>query len=640
MESQNIFSPEDNMEEKVVPNSSDTNLEVKGETEAKTELEPETAELSSPVEEMPQESVDEGSTVESESTASEHLTREQIVERIKELLEMPMEEVKDKIEGLKQSYYKQRKNEIEEAHRVYEGKPEEERGNFQIPFDSLEETLKTLLNLFKEKKTAYLEMLEKEKAENLARKQAIIEEIKKYLQDPDNIGKYYNEFKEKQQEFKEIVNVPASAVSELWKTFQKNCEDFYDLLKIHKELRDYDFKKNLEQKTSLCEQAEALADVPDVLEAFKTLQRLHEEWRGIGPVAKELREEIWTRFKNASTVINKRHQEYFETIKVKEHANEEAKTALCEEIEAIDLSSLQSFSAWEEKTKEVLGLQERWKATGFASRKMNTQLFERFRKSCDLFFTRKAEYYKSVKENMSANLEKKKALCEEAEALKDSTDWRMVSDRLIEIQKEWRTIGAVPRKYSAAIWKRFSEACDHLFELRKQEFSSKKGAEQENLAAKQAVVEKIKAIDEALDKEEGLTQLRALMAEWTAIGHVPFKEKDKLRKQYQEALDAHFKRWNIKDVRSRLDMYSNTVEELASSDQAQNKLFRERERLMRAYEGIKSDLQTYQNNMGFLNVSSKSGNKMVEELERKIEKLKNDMQLMAQKIELIDEKLK
>ncbi|MCD7710498.1 MAG: DUF349 domain-containing protein [Porphyromonadaceae bacterium] len=627
------------MEEKVVPNSSDTNLEVKGETEAKTELEPETAELSSPVEEMPQESVDEGLTEESESTAAEHLTREQIVERIKELLEMPMEEVKDKIEGLKQSYYKQRKNEIEEAHRAYEGKPEEERGNFQIPFDSLEETLKTLLNLFKEKKTAYLEMLEKEKTENLARKQAILDEIKKYLQDPDNIGKYYNEFKEKQQEFKEIVNVPASAVSELWKTFQKNCEDFYDLLKIHKELRDYDFKKNFEQKTSLCEQAEALADIPDVLEAFKTLQRLHEEWRGIGPVAKEMREEIWTRFKNASTVINKRHQEYFETIKAKEHANEEAKTALCEEIEAIDLSSLQSFSAWEERTKEVLGLQERWKATGFASRKINTQLFERFRKSCDLFFTHKAEYYKSVKENMSANLEKKKALCEEAEALKDSTDWRTVSDRLIEIQKEWRTIGAVPRKYSDAIWKRFTEACDHFFERRKQEFSSKKGAEQENLAAKQAVVEKIKAIDETLDKEEGLTQLRALMAEWTAIGHVPFKEKDKLRKQYQEALDAHFKRWNIKDVRSRLDMYSNTVEELASSDQAQNKLFRERERLMRAYEGIKSDLQTYQNNMGFLNVSSKSGNKMVEELERKIEKLKNDMQLMAQKIGLIDEKL-
>lgn len=628
MEPQDILSSEDSVLGKNTTNTTDNNVITDNAVSSSAD---------SP------ESVCETTPSDSESVRSDSVSgicsREQVIERIKVLLEMPVEEVKDEIDTLKQLYYKQRKNEIEEAHRKYDEKTDGEKGEFQIPFDSLEDTLKSLLNVFNEKKAAYIVALEKEKEENLTRKHAILEEIKGYLQDPDNIGKYYNDFKEKQQAFKEIVNVPASAVSELWKNFQTYSENFYDLLKIHKELRDYDFKKNLEQKISLCEQAEALAENTDILDAFKTLQSLHEEWRGIGPVAKEMREEIWNRFKEASTVINKRHQQYFETIKATEQANEQSKIALCEEIEAIDLSSLQSFSAWEEKTKSVLDMQERWKAVGFASRKVNTQLFERFRKSCDLFFSRKADYYKSVKDTMSVNLEKKRALCEQAEALKESTDWRAVSDKLTQLQKEWRTIGAVPRKYSDAVWKRFTEACDYFFERKKQEFASKRSEEQDNLVAKQAVIEKLNAIDEALDKNEGLTQVRALMAEWAAIGHVPFKEKDKLRKQYQTALDSHFKRWNMKETRNRLDAFSNTVEELASSDQAQNKLYRERERLMRVYEGLKNNLQTYQNNMGFLNVSSKSGNKMIEDLERKIEKLKDDMQLVAQKIGLIDEKL-
>ena len=631
MEPQDILSSEDSVQRKNMSNTADNNVVTDSEMNAVS------SSVDSP--EVVCEAAPSDSEVVRADSVSGIYSREQIIERIKALLEMPVEEVKDEIDALKQLYYKQRKNEIEEAHRKYDEKTDGEKGEFQIPFDSLEDTLKGLLNVFKEKKAAYIEAIEKEKEENLARKHAILDEIKGYLQDPDNIGKYYNDFKERQQAFKEIVNVPASAVSELWKNFQTYSENFYDLLKIHKELRDYDFKKNLEQKISLCEQAEALAENTDILDAFKTLQSLHEEWRGIGPVAKEMREEIWNRFKEASTVINKRHQQYFETIKATEQANEQSKIALCEEIEAIDLSSLQSFSAWDEMTKKVLDMQERWKAVGFASRKVNAQLFKRFRKSCDLFFSRKADYYKSVKDTMSVNLEKKRALCEQAEALKESTDWRAVSDKLTQLQKEWRTIGAVPRKYSDTVWKRFTEACDYFFERKKQEFASKRSEEQDNLSAKQAVIEKLNAIDETLDKNEGLVQVRALMAEWAAIGHVPFKEKDKLRKQYQTALDSHFKRWNMKETRNRLDAFSNTVEELASSDQAQNKLYRERERLMRAYEGLKNNLQTYQNNMGFLNVSSKSGNKMIEDLERKIEKLKDDMQLIAQKIGLIDEKL-
>ena len=631
MEPQDILSSEDSVQRKNMSNTADNNVVTDSEMNAVS------SSVDSP--EVVCEAAPSDSEVVRADSVSGIYSREQIIERIKALLEMPVEEVKDEIDALKQLYYKQRKNEIEEAHRKYDEKTDGEKGEFQIPFDSLEDTLKGLLNVFKEKKAAYIEAIEKEKEENLARKHAILDEIKGYLQDPDNIGKYYNDFKERQQAFKEIVNVPASAVSELWKNFQTYSENFYDLLKIHKELRDYDFKKNLEQKISLCEQAEALAENTDILDAFKTLQSLHEEWRGIGPVAKEMREEIWNRFKEASTVINKRHQQYFETIKATEQANEQSKIALCEEIEAIDLSSLQSFSAWDEMTKKVLDMQERWKAVGFASRKVNAQLFERFRKSCDLFFSRKADYYKSVKDTMSVNLEKKRALCEQAEALKESTDWRAVSDKLTQLQKEWRTIGAVPRKYSDTVWKRFTEACDYFFERKKQEFASKRSEEQDNLSAKQAVIEKLNAIDETLDKNEGLVQVRALMAEWAAIGHVPFKEKDKLRKQYQTALDSHFKRWNMKETRNRLDAFSNTVEELASSAQAQNKLYRERERLVRAYEGLKNNLQTYQNNMGFLNVSSKSGNKMIEDLERKIEKLKDDMQLIAQKIGLIDEKL-
>ena len=622
MESQNILSSEEDIQGKKTSDVAEPQATVISSDEA-----------------IPTSVVEQNADGKKCEAEAHNYTREQIVEQIKTLLERPVEEVKDEIDALKQQYYKLRKNEIEEAHRAYNEKPEEERGEFQIPFDTFEETLKALLIVYKEKKAAFLENQEKEKQQNLERKQAILEEIKGYLQEADNIGKYYNDFKERQQEFKEIVNVPASAVSELWKTFQTYSENFYDLLKIHKELRDYDFKKNLEQKTALCEQAEALANNPDVLEAFKTLQTLHEEWRGIGPVAKEMREEIWNRFKEASTVINKRHQQHFEEIKAAEQAAEQAKTALCEEIEAIDLDALQSFSAWDEKTKIVLDMQERWKVAGFASRKVNTQLFERFRKSCDQFFARKAEYYKKAKDTMSENLEKKRALCEQAEALKESTDWRAASEKLTQLQKEWRTIGAVPRKYSDAIWKRFTEACDYFFERKKQEFASKKNEEHDNLVAKQAVIEKLNAIDESLDKSAGLAQVRALMSEWAAIGHVPFKEKDKLRKQYQEALDVHFKRWNMKEARSRLNAFSNTVEELASSDQAQNKLYRERERLMRTYESMKSNLQTYQNNIGFLTVSSKSGNKMVEELERKIEKLKEDMQLIVQKIELIDEKM-
>ena len=566
------------------------------------------------------------------------LSREEIVARVKELVDQPVESVKDEIDSLKQNYYKLRKNEVEEARRKFEEETGDTSGFTPEP-DECEETLKGLLNVFKEKKAKLLEQQEKVKEENLLRKKSILEEIKKITEDSDNINKHYNDFQQLQQAFKEITDVPASAVNELWKNYQLYVEHFYDLLKINKELRDYDFKKNLDLKLAICESAEALAKNDDVVAAFKSLQTLHDEWRAIGPVAKELREDLWNRFKAASTVINKAHQQHFEILKADEQKNEAAKIAICEEIEAIDMTALKSFSACDEKTKDIIALQERWKGIGFASRKVNNALFERFRKTCDEFFKQKAEYFKRVKDEMSLNLEKKKALCEKAEALKDSTDWKNTTDQMIAIQKEWKTIGPVAKKYSDAVWTRFIAACDYFFEQKNKQTASVRQVEQENLLLKKAVIEKLNALDEAMAPSEAVALVKTLMAEWNQIGHVPFKEKDKIYKSYQAALDKHFKRLNMNEIKNRLNSFTSAVQQMASSDQAQNKLYRERERLMRSYEHVKAELQTYENNMGFLNISSKSGGGMLKEMERKMQKLKDEMQLIAQKIELIDENL-
>ena len=567
------------------------------------------------------------------------LTRQEIVDQIKSLVQRPVDEVKDEIDSLKQSYYKLRKAEIEAARKQFEENKDVEDEVFTPEADELEEILKSLLNTFKEKKAAFAEEQERIKEVNLVRKKEILDEIKALTEDSDNINKRYNDFQQLQQSFKEITNIPASAVNDLWKSYQLYVERFYDLLKINKELRDYDFKENLDQKIALCEAAEALSENEDIIGAFKSLQALHEEWKGIGPVAKELRDELWNRFKAASSVINKRHQQHFESLKEGEQKNEEAKTALCVEIESINTDDLKSFNAWDEKTKEIIALQEQWKTIGFASRKVNNQLFERFRKSCDEFFRKKAEYFKAVKDEMARNLEKKKALCEKAEALKESTEWKSTTDTLIAIQKEWKTIGPVAKKYSDAVWKRFISACDYFFEQKAKQTSSQRQVELENLNQKKEIIAKLNAIDENMETAEATARVRELMAEWNKIGFVPFKEKDKIYKEYQSVLDKHFTRLNMQENRNRLMSYTSTVQQLASSDQAQNKLYREREKLVHNYERLKAELHTYENNMGFLNISSKSGNSMLKEMERKMQQLKDQMQLIIQKIELIDENL-
>lgn len=565
-------------------------------------------------------------------------SRQEIIERLRSIVEAPIEEVKDEVETLKQNYYKTKRAEVEAAYKIHieNGLPEAE---FVPEHDDLEETLKELLATFRERKAVYLQEQEKLREENLARKNALLDELKSIIENTDEIGKQYQRVQQIQQEFKAITDIPAQAVSDVWKAYQTYVEQFYDLLKINKELRDYDFKKNLEQKEALCKSAEELADVEDVVAAFKQLQALHNEWREIGPVAKELRDEVWNRFKDASTVINKRHQAFFETRKETETQNETAKLALCEEIEQTiaDLADVSSYNVWDEKTKAILAMQERWKAIGFASRKSNTALFERFRQSCDAFFAAKAEYFKNTKESMNLNLEKKRALCEKAEAMKDSTDWKATGDAFVALQKEWKQIGPVAKKYSDVVWKRFNEACDYFFEQKKKAQSSNREIENANLQAKREVIARIVAIDESVDDETARNTVREAVAQWNAIGHVPFREKDKLYKEYQAALDAVYGRLNKNRNRNRMANYNNSLQQLAEG--SSDRLYREREKLLRSYEMKKNEIQTYENNKGFLSLSSSRAESLVQELDRKIKKLHEDMELILEKISLIDEKL-
>lgn len=570
-----------------------------------------------------------------ENTAGK-LTKEEILNRLQALVDAPIETVRGEVESLKQAYYKIRRNEVDELRKAFVEQGGDEK-DFTAPEDTQENFLKELLGSYKEKKAAYLAEEEKQKAENYEIKLQLIEQLKMLCESQDDFNKLYNEFKDIQQKWKEIKLVPEEHANELWKEYQTYSEAFYDLIKINNQFRDYDFKKNLELKTALCEAVEKLQDEKDIISAFHQLQKLHQQWREIGPVAKELREELWDRFKAASTVINKRHQQHFENLKAKEQENLVAKTVICEEIEGIDYAALQTFKDWDEKNNEVLALQQKWRTIGFTPKKHNTKIFERFRAACDVFFTKKTEFYKSIKAEMEKNLEKKRALCEKAEALKDSTDWKGTTEKMIALQKEWKTIGQVTRRHSDSIWKRFITACDYFFDNKNKNVSSQKSEEQTNLEAKKALIEKVKTMDESLDTEEAITMLKEWIAEWNEIGHVPFKEKDKVYKAFHEAVDAQFDRLKVDQRDRRMKSYRNNVSEMAGK--GKGKLYSERDRLMRTYERMKNDLQTYENNIGFLTISSKGGSGLVKEIERKIEKLKAEMELTVKKIEAIDENL-
>ena len=611
----------------------DTNLpekQVELEEEKKTVEVSETATAETPAEEQAMES-----TV--ETAPAQKLTKEEVIARLKDIASDVESVTKAEIDGLKQTFYKLHNAEQEAARKKFAeagGAPED-----YVPTpDPLEEEMKNAMSVIKNKRNELAAEVEKQKEMNLQVKLSIIEELKDLLESPEDANKNYTEFKRLQQQWNEVKLVPQASVNELWKNYQLYVEKFYDLLKLNNEFREYDFKKNLEIKTHLCEAAEKLAEETDVVSAFHQLQKLHQEFRETGPVAKELREEIWARFKAASTAVNRRHQQHFDALKEAEQQNLDQKTVICEIIEGIDYNELTNFAAWDAKTQEIIALQNKWKTIGYAPQKMNVKIFERFRAACDAFFNKKAEFFKTVKENMNENLEKKRALCEKAEALKDSTDWKATADTLVKLQKEWKTIGPVAKKHSDVIWKRFITACDYFFEQKNKNVSSQKSVEQTNLAAKKTLIEKINTIDEA-DHDEALATLKGYMTEWNAIGHVPFKEKDKIYKEYHEAVDKQFDRLKVDQNDRKMQTFRNSLSDMSNGERGKGKLYGEREKLMRMYERMKNELQTYENNIGFLSISSKGGGGLLKEMERKIDKLKDEMALIIKKIDAIDENL-
>lgn len=559
-------------------------------------------------------------------------TKAEVVERIKEIAHAEEIPQKDEVDYLKTVFYKLHFAEREADMKAYldaGGDP----AAYQVKPDENENAFKAEMTIIKERRAKQFEEQEKLKQENLKKKLDIIEKIKNMATSPEEANKSYQEFKQLQQEWKEIKMVPAENANELWRNYQLYVEQFYDLLKLNSEAREYDFKKNLEIKTKLCEAAEKLADEDDVISAFHQLQELHQEYRESGPVAKELREGIWARFKAASTVINKKHQQHFEDIRAKEEDNLNKKTELCEKVEAIAKEENKTSADWENHTKQIIEIQTEWKTIGFAPQKMNVKIFERFRAACDDFFGRKSAYFTQMKKEFTENAEKKKALVEKAQALKDSTEWKATSDKLIALQKEWKTIGMVPKKYGNQLWNDFLAACNHFFEARNAANAGARNEEHANLDKKKAVVEKLKALLEN-PVDDTQAEVRKLTEEYNSIGHVPYKEKDKIFNEYHEVLDKIFKELNISTARRRLNNFKINLKNVAK--RGEDALDNERTRLQRRAEQMKQEIQTYENNLGFLNASSKKGNSLIDEMNRKVQKLKDDLELIKQKIKAID----
>ena len=559
-------------------------------------------------------------------------SKSEIIERVKEIAHNDEHPQKGEIDYLKTIFYKLHFAEREADMKAYlEGGGDP--ANYKVLPDEDEEVFKAEMGVIKEKRAKLFLEQEKEKQENLKKKLDIIEKIKAMVTSPEEANKSYQDFKKLQQEWKEIKLVPAEKANELWRNYQLYVEQYYDLLKLNSEAREYDFKKNLEIKTKICEAAEKLGTEEDVISAFHQLQKLHQEFRETGPVAKELREEVWARFKAASTIINKRHQQHFESLRAKEEDNLTKKTALCEKIEEIAKEEIKTAGEWEKKTKDIIAIQAEWKTIGFAPQKMNVKIFERFRAACDDFFSKKAEFFKNMKQQFAENADKKRALIEQAKALQDSTEWKSTSDKLIALQKEWKTIGMVPKKLGDKLWNEFLTACNHFFEARNSANAGTRNEERTNLEKKRGIIEQLKALAEnAGDNIQD--KVRELIDEYNAVGHVPFKEKDKLYKEYHDILDKLYKELNISTARRRLDKFKNNLKNVA--EKGADALDNERARLMRRYEAIKQEVQTYENNLGFLNASSKKGNSLIDEMNRKVQKLKDDMNLVREKIKAID----
>ena len=576
---------------------------------------------------------------ESDNLTGSLLTVDEIVQKLRELLEAERPQRKD-IDEYKNQFYRTLRNEIEGQKQAFLF-----TGGEEIDFVANESALfiegKELLQKIREKRATIMAEEEAEKEKNVARKLAIIEQVKQLTQNQgqEDFNKVYQEFKSLQQEWNEIRMIPQARVNELWKSYQHYVEIFYDLVRINNEFREYDFKKNLELKNELCEAAERLDEESDVVSAFHQLQNLHQEWREIGPVSRKDREEVWNRFKEASTSINKKYQSHFEALRGKEDENLELKTSLCEKLEAIDYNQIKTIKDWNNKVKEVLEIQKQWRQIGYVPRKWNTKIYKRYRAACDFFFRSKNEYYKSLRNEMEENLRKKMELCERAEAMKESQDWKKTSQDLIEIQREWKSIGIVPHKYVDSIWKRFITACDYFFEQKKMHTSSQYEEESKNLDAKKKIVDKISQLDTTLSAEQALPLLHELMDEWYAIGHVPYKMKDRVYREFYDATEAQFDRLEIDKEERKMESFRSNIADMSRSGNGKSQLLREREKLMRQYDRMKNELQTYENNIGFLSVSSKKGNHLIDDMNQKVEKIKSELQMIVKKIDTLDKEL-
>ncbi len=576
--------------------------------------------------------VEETPVVEEKPAPKVYASKQEVLDRVKEIANTVDAPDKEEVEHLKSSFYRFHIAEREQKQKEYlEGGGDPEK--YVVMPDDDEETFKAEMQIIKEKRAKVFQEQEAEKEANLQKKLDIIDKIKNMATSPEEANKNFNEFKDLQQQWKEIKAVPAEKANEVWRNYQLYVEQFYDLLNLNREAREYDFKKNFEAKTKLCEEAEKLADEPDVITAFHRLQDLHAEYREIGPVAKELREEIWARFKAASTVINKKHQQHFEELRAREEENLTKKTALCEQVETIAKEENKGAGDWEKHSKAIIAIQQEWKTIGFAPQKMNVKIFERFRAACDNFFTRKAAYFKELKAQYAVNADKKRALIEKAQALTDSTDWKSTSDKLIQLQKEWKTIGTVPKKLGDQLWNDFLTACNHFFEARNAANAGSRNEERENLAKKKDIISQLKELAQGT-VDDAREKVQQLVEEYNNTGHVPFKEKDKLYKEYHDVCDKLFADLHISAQRRRLDNFKSNLKNVAK--RGEDAVDNERGRLMRRYEQLKQEVTTYENNLGFLNISSKKGNSLVDEMNRKVQKLKDEAELVRQKIKAID----
>lgn len=557
----------------------------------------------------------------------------EVVERLKEIVYNGGNVERTELEHLKMLYYRFHNAEVTAARDLFisEGGKAED---FRPAPDMEEENFKAQFSLIRELRNKAAQAVEAEKQANLKRKQEIIERIKELATTPEAADKGYNEVKDLQAEWKEIKQVPAENATELWKNYQLYTEQFYDQLRLNHEMRAYDFKKNLEIKTHLCEAAEKLAEVEDPISAFHQLQKLHQEYREAGPVAKEMREQIWKRFKDASTIINKRHQDHFEQIKAQEEQNLEKKTELCQKVENIDLEPLKTYAQWEEITKQILAYQAEWKTIGFTPRKVNNEIFERFRTACDRFFQAKTTYFKANREKLNANLAAKNALVEKAEALKDSTDWGTTTNKFIELQKQWKTIGAVPHKVSDAIWKRFNDACNYFFDKKTEVNAGQRKEEEANLEIKKGIIADLEKL--ASETTDNMLQtVRDLQTRWNETGHVPYSKKEKIYRRYRELCDKIYDTLHESAGRRRMDNFRKNV-----ADKGGSELTRERSRLQSIFDAKKQEIQTYETNLTFFRSSSKKGNSLVADIEKKVSRLKSDLEEISQKIKAVADQIK